>query len=45
MLASRGVCTVHGDDRFGPTPMANALRADAPTSVRGIVLFFGHPYH
>jgi hypothetical protein len=45
MLASRGVFTVHGDDRFGPTPMANALRADAPTSVRGIVLFFGHPYH
>jgi hypothetical protein len=25
--------------------MANALRADAPTSVRGIVLFFAHPYH
>jgi len=25
--------------------MANALRADALTSVRGIVLFVGHPYH
>ncbi len=45
MLASRGVFTVHGDDRFGLTPMANALRADAPASVCGIVLFFGHPYH
>jgi hypothetical protein len=26
-------------------PMANALGADAPASVRGIVLFFGHPNH
>ena len=25
--------------------MADALRADAPASVRGIVLFFGHPHH
>ena len=25
--------------------MANALRADAPASVSGIVLFFGHPNH
>lgn len=45
MLASRGVFTQHGDGRFGLTPMADALRADAPTSVRGIVLFFGHPKH
>ena len=45
MLASRGVFTQHGDGRFGLTPMAEALRADAPTSVRGIVLFFGHPSH
>ena len=45
MLASRGVFTQHGDGRFGLTPMAEALRADAPTSVRGIVLFFGHPNH
>ena len=45
MLASRGVFTHHGDGRFGLTPMAEALRADAPTSVRGIVLFFGHPNH
>ena len=45
MLASRGVFTQHGDGRFALTPMADALRADAPTSVRGIVLFFGHPNH
>jgi hypothetical protein len=31
--------------RFAQTPMADTLRADVPTSVRGIVLFFGHPYH
>jgi hypothetical protein len=45
MLASRGIFTQHADGRFGLTPMADALRADAPTSVRDIVLFFGHPYH
>jgi Dimerisation domain len=38
MLASRGVFTQHGDGRFALTPMADALRADAPTSVRGIML-------
>jgi hypothetical protein len=45
MLASRGIFTQHGDGRFGLTPMADALRSEAPTSVRGIVLFFGHPNH
>jgi hypothetical protein len=45
MLASRGIFTQHGDCRFGLTPMADALRSEAPTSVRGIVLFFGHPNH
>jgi hypothetical protein len=37
--------TAHGDDLLGLTPMANALRADAPASVCRIVLFFGHPNH
>jgi len=45
MLASRGIFTQHADGRFALTPMAHTLRADAPTSIRGIVLFFGHPYH
>jgi hypothetical protein len=45
MLASRGVFSQRTDGRFGLTPMADALRADAPASVHGIVLFFGHPNH
>lgn len=44
-LASRGVFTLRGDGRYGLTPSADALRADAPASMRGIVLFFGHPLH
>ena len=44
-LASDEFSLPHGDDRFGLTPMTKALRADAPASVRGIVLFFGHPNH
>lgn len=45
MLASRGVFTERADGRYALTPMADALRVEAPASVRGVVLFFGHPYH
>lgn len=44
-LASRGVFAQQADGRFTLTPLADALRADAPTSVRGIVLFWGDHRH
>ena len=45
LLASRGVFTQHRDGRFALAPMGAALRADAPESMRGIVLFWGDPLH
>jgi hypothetical protein len=45
MLASRGIFTQRADGRFALTPPADALRSDAPKSVRGIVLFWGDPRH
>lgn len=44
-LASRGIFAQQADGRFTLTPMADALRADAPTSVRGLVLFWGDQRH
>jgi O-methyltransferase domain len=44
-LASRGIFAQQADGRFALTPLADALRSDAPTSVRGIVLFWGDQRH
>jgi hypothetical protein len=44
-LASRGIFVQQTDGRFALTPMADALRADAPMSVRGLVLFWGDHRH
>ncbi|WP_433525289.1 hypothetical protein ACQPZ2_10055 [Nocardia pseudovaccinii] len=41
-LASRGVCA--GSYRpFARTPMAEALRADSPATVRPVLMMLGHP--
>jgi hypothetical protein len=45
MLASRGVFTSQPNRRFALTPMGEALRTDAPDSMRGYVLFVGDPLH
>jgi O-methyltransferase domain/Dimerisation domain len=45
LLASRGFLAQLDDRRFALTPMGDALRADAPDSLRGIVLFWGDPRH
>jgi len=39
LLASEGVFAQDGDGRFALTPMAEALRGDAPGPVRALVLF------
>lgn len=44
-LASRGIFAQQADGRFALTPLADALRSDSPTSVRGIVLFWGDQRH
>ena len=44
-LASRGIFAQQADGRFTLTPLADALRSDAPTSVRGLVLFWGDQRH
>jgi hypothetical protein len=44
-LASRGIFAQQADGRFALTPLADTLRSDAPTSVRGIVLFWGDQRH
>jgi hypothetical protein len=44
-LASYSIFGELGDGRFKLTPMAAALRADAPYSMRGIALLMGHPTH
>ncbi|HET9895096.1 MAG TPA: methyltransferase [Streptosporangiaceae bacterium] len=43
MLSGYGVFAERGDGRYELTPMADALRADAPDSMRGIALLMGHP--
>ena len=43
MLSGFGVFAERGDGRYELTPMADALRADAPDSMRGIALLMGHP--
>jgi len=43
-LASFGIFTEDADGRFALTPLADALRADAPVSMRGMALLLGHPY-
>jgi len=42
-LAACGVLEHLGEDRFGLTPIGDALRADAPDSARAGVLMFHHP--
>ncbi|GGM05622.1 MULTISPECIES: methyltransferase [Micromonospora] len=44
LLASRSIF-VERDGTFALTPMADALRADAPMSMRRIALLMGHPIH
>jgi O-methyltransferase domain/Dimerisation domain len=44
-LASRGIFAQQADGRFALTPLADVLRSDAPTSVRGLVLFWGDERH
>jgi hypothetical protein len=43
-LASFGIFAEQPDGRFALTPMADALRADAPVSMRGMALLLGHPF-
>lgn len=43
-LASFGIFAETPDGRFTLTPLADALRADAPVSMRGMALLLGHPY-
>lgn len=45
MLASYGIFAERGDGSFELTPMAEALRAGAPQSMRRIALLMGHPVH
>lgn len=43
LLSGYSVFAENEDGRFGLTPMASALRDDAPDSMRGIALLMGHP--
>lgn len=43
LLSGYSVFAEGEDGRFGLTPMASALRDDAPDSMRGIALLMGHP--
>ncbi|MFJ8871791.1 methyltransferase [Streptomyces sp. NPDC102473] len=45
LLASYSVFAEQKDGRFKLTPMADALRADAPMSMRDIAVLMGHPTH
>jgi hypothetical protein len=45
MLASHSIFAEREDGRFELTPMADALRGDAPMSMRRIALLMGHPIH
>jgi hypothetical protein len=43
MLSGYSVFAVQPDGRFDLTPMADALRDDAPDSMRGMAVLMGHP--
>lgn len=43
MLSGFSVFAEQADGRFALTPMADALRTDAPDSMRGIAVLMGHP--
>jgi hypothetical protein len=43
MLSGYSVFAEQANGRFELTPMADALRADAPDSMRGIAVLMGHP--
>lgn len=45
LLASYSIFKEQKDGRFALTPMAKALRADAPMSMRGLSVLMGHPIH
>nr|AEE65480.1 putative O-methyltransferase [uncultured bacterium BAC AB649/1850] len=45
VLASYGIFAEGTGQRFELTPMADALRTDAPMSMRRIALLMGHPTH
>jgi O-methyltransferase domain/Dimerisation domain len=43
LLSSYSIFAEQDDGRFTLTPMAEALRSDAPASMRGLALLMGHP--
>jgi hypothetical protein len=43
-LAGEGVFELLEGKRFGLTPMAEALRSDAPNSLRSMAIYYGSPY-
>ncbi|WP_078910475.1 methyltransferase [Streptomyces sp. NRRL S-87] len=45
LLASQGVFTRQDDGLWALTPMADALRADHPVTMRDICVLMGHPTH
>jgi hypothetical protein len=45
LLASHQIFAEHGDGTFSLTPMADALRSDAPGSMRDLAVLMGHPLH
>lgn len=45
LLASRGIFAEREDGRFELTPMGDALRADAPVTMRDLAVLMGHPIH
>jgi hypothetical protein len=44
-LSQYGVFALRRDGRFAQTSLSRQLRKDAPGSLRGFVLFLGHPKH
>src|SRR2546423_11812234 len=45
MLASVGIFSEDADGRFRLTPLAEALRSDAPDSMRGFAIYMGADWH
>ncbi len=45
LLAGYAIFAQQSDGRFALTPMADALRENAPVSMRDIALLMGHPIH
>ncbi|MGW1495710.1 methyltransferase [Streptomyces sp. NPDC002402] len=45
LLAGYSIFAEQGDGRFRLTPMADALRENAPVSMRDIAVLMGHPIH